>query len=178
MPGEALRAALLQPDLKPHPRGLSISAAYITGEVDLSEFRIPYSLRFPDCAFEQPLNWNRLTISGMLGLAGCVTLSVNLGEAEIKGSALLRALRATGEVRAIDATIGGQLNLEGAILTNEGGYVLWLGGAEIKSHVFLKGLRATGGVQAIRLHRKHLSFVLTNRKALTDHRTAGTPSGC
>ena len=152
LPGQALRAALLKPDLKPDPRGLSIRAALITGEADLAEVRIPYSLRFLDCAFEQPVNWRRLTISGILSLAGCVTLSVNLDQAEIKGGAFLDHLDATGEVSALAATIGGPLDLQNAILTNAGGLALGLDGAEIRSNAVLQNFSATGEVRLTATH--------------------------
>jgi hypothetical protein len=148
LPGGALRAALLQPDIKPDPRGLRIRAACIIGDVDLAEFRIPYSLRFTDCAFEQPLRWTSLTISGVLGLAGCLTLSVDLDDAEIKSDAFLQGLRATGVVRGIGATIGGVLDLNDATLTNDGGHALILDTAVIKGGAFLRGLSATGEVRA------------------------------
>jgi hypothetical protein len=53
--------------------------------------------------------------------------------------AFLNRLSATRDVRALGATIGGQLHLENATLTNEGGMALSLEGTEIKDGVLLKG---------------------------------------
>jgi hypothetical protein len=148
LPGEALREAFLQPGIEPDPRGLSIRAAYVTGETDLVGFHIPHGLSFQDCAFEQPLVWARLIISGVFSLSGCVTLSVNLDRAEIKGSALLDGLTATGGVQALSAIIEGELDLQGATLIGQGGDALNLSGAKIKDAAFLGGLSATGGIVA------------------------------
>jgi hypothetical protein len=149
LPGEALRAALLQPDVTPDPRGLRIRAAHVTAEADLADLRIGHSLKFEYCAFEQPLDWSRITTSGSLGLYGCAMSSLTLDNAEIKGSVFLGNLTATGEVRAVAATIGGQLDLEDANLTNEGGVALNLDSAEIKGAAFLENLTATGEVWAV-----------------------------
>ena len=55
LPGEALRAALIQPDVSPDPRGLKIRAAHITGEVELAELHIVHSLQFECCSSSNPL---------------------------------------------------------------------------------------------------------------------------
>jgi hypothetical protein len=148
LPGEALREALLQSGIEPDPRGLSIRAAYVTGETELFGFHIPHSLWFEDCAFEEPLMWTGLIISGFFGLSGCVTLSVNLDRAEINGPVHLDGLTATGGVQALGAIIEGELFLQDATLIGRGGDALNLSRAKIKDAVFLGGLNATGGVDA------------------------------
>jgi hypothetical protein len=65
LPGDALRAALLAPDIGPEPRGLRIRAAYITGPADLADLRLPHGLSFDSCAFEQPADWQRLTVANL-----------------------------------------------------------------------------------------------------------------
>jgi hypothetical protein len=149
LPGEALRAALLWSDVTPDPRGLHIRAAQITGEVDFTGLHVGHSLQFEYCALEQPLDWSRITISGILGLYQCVTPSLTLDNAEIKGGAFLGNMTATGEVRAIGATIGGELNLSDANLTNQGGTALNLDGTEIKGGAYFTNLTATGEVRAV-----------------------------
>jgi hypothetical protein len=148
LPGEAIRAALLHPHLKPDPRGLKIRAARIIGEVDLAELHVRHSLQFICCAFERPLNWSRLTISGILSLYACATSSLFLDGAEVKGDTILAELTATGEVTAYSAKIGGNLNLEDAVLSNEGGIALGLVTAEIKGSAILRHLTATGEFRA------------------------------
>ena len=45
LPGEALRAALLKPDVPPNPQDLKIRAAYITGFTEPSTWRVWRPLR-------------------------------------------------------------------------------------------------------------------------------------
>ena len=173
VPGEALRAALLNPDVRPDPRGLKIRAAYITGITDLADLRLSFGLHFDSCAFEQLADWSRLTVA-RLSLIDCAIPGLNLKEAyigelelqgatltnegdvalgldgaEVKGDAFLNSLTVTGRVAAAAATIGGQLRLEEATLTNEGGVALGLDFAEVKGGAFLKAVTVTGMVRAI-----------------------------
>jgi hypothetical protein len=161
LPGEALRAALLKPDLEPDPRGLRIRAAYITGITDLADLRLSFNLRFDSCAFEQLADWSRLTVAslqlvkciapglilydahigGQLKLEGATLtnkdgIALALDGAEIKGGAYLNPVTVTGMVSAVDATIDGPLTLDGATLTNEGGSALALESAQLW-HVWL-----------------------------------------
>jgi hypothetical protein len=58
-------------------------------------------------------------------------------------------MRVTGQARATAITIGGDLFLQGATLTNEGGEALSLDDAEIKRSAFLNPVTVTGQVRAI-----------------------------
>jgi len=71
-----------------------------------------------------------------------------LDHAEIRGSAMLSSVTVTGAVRALGASIGGQLGLEGAKLTNEGGNALILHRADLKGNAYLERVTATGEVRA------------------------------
>jgi hypothetical protein len=175
LPGEALRAALLNSAVWPDPRGLKIRAAYITGTTDLADLRVPYGLHFDSCAFEQSADWSRMAvaslqltgctmssltldyapISAVLSLSGSTLrndggIALSLDGADIKGDAFLNLLNATGEVRALGATVGGQFILRGATLTNEGGIALSLDGADLKLGAFLSPVKITGGLRAVR----------------------------
>jgi hypothetical protein len=145
LPGDALREALLKPDVRPDPRGLWIRAAYITGLADLANLRLAYGLHFDSCAFEQAAFWPGLTIAN-LHLTDCATPALTLNDACIDGRLDLRGLYAA-EVRAIAATIG-ELALQGAILGKKGGIALSLDGAEIKGAAFLQSVNVTGAVRA------------------------------
>ena len=63
LPGEALRATLLNSDVRPDTQGLQIRAAYITGTAGLADLRLSFGLHFDDCAFEQLADWSRLTVA-------------------------------------------------------------------------------------------------------------------
>jgi hypothetical protein len=173
LPGEALRAALLKPGVKPDPRGLRIRAAHITGLTDLADLEVQYGLHFDSCAFDQPADWRRLTVA-YLSLTRCAMPALNLGEADISGDlslrattfsnargvalgldrasikryALLDSMTVTGEVWALGASIGSDLSLQGASLTNKGEKALVLEGAEIKGSLRLDSAIVTGEVFA------------------------------
>ncbi|WP_232550256.1 hypothetical protein, partial [Propioniciclava soli] len=86
-----------------------------------------------------------------LVLTGSHTPGLDLDGATITvGMFLTGGFTATGEVRALGANIGGQLNLRGATLTNPDGYALNLDQATITGHVFLdEESTATGEVRAL-----------------------------
>lgn len=130
VPGEALRAALLKSEISPDPRGLTIYNAYITGRADLADLRLPYGLSFNSCAFQHVNDWQRLTVTS-LQLRDCRMLHLNLEGADIDGPIDLDGLVAI-EVTARGASIGGNLSVQGATLTNEGRIALTLSQAEIK----------------------------------------------
>jgi hypothetical protein len=146
LPGEALRAALLEPNVNADPRGLTIRVAYITGITDLADLRLPFGLHFDSCAFEQPADWSRLTVAN-LHLTHCATPALTLDEANIDGTLDLNGLAST-EVRVKDARIGGQLVLRDATLSNKGGTALFLDRADIKGGAFLNPVTVTGEVRA------------------------------
>jgi hypothetical protein len=146
LPGEALRAALLKPDVRPNPRGLRIRAAYITGLTDLADLGLAHGLSFDYCGFQQPANWQRLTVAN-LHLTDCMMPALTLDEVHIDGTLDLTGLAAT-EVMANGASIGADLNLTKATLTNHGGKALSLDHAEVKGNALLTELSATGELWA------------------------------
>jgi hypothetical protein len=149
LPGGALREALLRRDVKPDPRGLRIRATRIIGKAELADIDVDHSLWFEGCAFEEPLDWRRMTVSGILSLSGCKISSITVDRAEINGGAFFRGLTATDGFRAIDAKINGPLILNDADLrSKKGGIALNLEGAEINGFAFLKNLTARGMIYA------------------------------
>jgi hypothetical protein len=170
LPGGALRAALLEPDVKPDPRGLKIRGAYITGITDLADLRLAFGLHFDSCAFEESAEWPRLTVASLeliecttsrLDLDGChiggdLILSratfaspnepaLSLADAEIKGGAILPRVNVAGGLRVTRTTIGAHLNLGLARLSSQIIPALQLDGADIKGDVLLRSLTVTGG---------------------------------
>jgi hypothetical protein len=147
VPAELLRTILLEPDLRPDPRGLRLRGAVITGILDLDHAVLPCPLMFIRSHFTQPPTLRYTTLPG-LSLANCDLPGLDLDGARVDGAALLGGLTATGGVRALRAQITGQLGLQEATLTNEGGTALSLDGARVDGGAFLGGLTATGGVRA------------------------------
>jgi hypothetical protein len=146
LPGEALRAALLEPDVRPNPQGLKIRAAYITGLADLADLRLPHGLSFDFCAFEHPADWQGLTVAN-LHMTDCMIPALTLDEVHIDGTLDLAGLAAT-RVMANGAIIGADLKLTKATLTNEGDIALALDRAHVKGNADLTRLTATGQLWA------------------------------
>jgi len=161
LPGKALRAALLNSDVQPDPRGLRIRAAYITGVTDLADLTLPFGLHFDSCAFEQSAKWSRITLTS-LRLTSCTTPGLVLSQAHIGGILKLDPVTVYGEVRARGATIG-ELNLAGT-LTNEGDIALDLDRADIKGRAALGPVDVTGEVRAVgaTIVELYLTGILTN----------------
>jgi hypothetical protein len=146
LPGDALRAALLTPGVLPGPRGLRIRAAYVSGLADLADLRLTYGLSFDSCAFEQPADWQRLTVAH-LHLTHCLMPALSLDGVHIDGDLGLAGLTAP-EVIANGANISGDLDLTNATLTNEGGIALALDRAQVKGNAVLTRLSVTGQLWA------------------------------
>ena len=145
LPGEALAAALLTPDVRPNHQGLKIRGAYITGLTDLADLKLSHGLSFDYCAFEQAVDWQRLTVAN-LHLTNCMMPALTLDEVNIDGTVDLASLAAT-EVNANGANIG-DLNLRNATLTNKGRTALSLDHAHVKGNAVLTQLTATGQLWA------------------------------
>jgi len=151
IPAELVRSVLLDPALRPDPRGLALRGAALTGVLDLQAAELPCQLGLQLCHLAQPPNLERAIVPA-LGLQQCHLAGLWLDGARIDGNVFLDGLTATGEVRAPGAHIGLQLGLQGATLTNPGGDALSLDGARIDGNVFFDGLTATGKVRAPGAH--------------------------
>ncbi|WP_149442942.1 hypothetical protein [Mycolicibacterium sp. P9-22] len=117
-----------------------------------------------------------MTVGGQLTLSGAVLDNPNtlgvliLDGAEICGDLWasedhdhagnkLAPLRATGEVRALRVSIGGDLNLEGAEIVNPEGDAITLDNAQIGRHVFASGFTANGTVRALGINIGHSLYL-------------------
>jgi len=151
VPAAAIRTTLLNAELDPDPHGLRLQGAHITGALDLEHVRVPCPLWLTHCRIEDDAD---LTNGRLVELTLAHTHSRNLVlvGAQITGSVFLTGLKATGEVRALDAHLGGQLILINAELTNENGPALDLDRAQITLEAVLTGLKATGEVRALGAH--------------------------
>jgi len=144
---ELLRSILLDPDLRPDPRGLRLRGAFVTGILDLDHVALPCPLVLIRSHFRRPPTFEYATLPH-LTLDTCHLPGLSLDGARVDGSAFLGGLTATGEVRALSAQITGHLGLQDATLTNENGAALSLDGARVDGSAFLGGLTATGEVRA------------------------------
>ncbi|MEE6272464.1 hypothetical protein V2J56_03770 [Georgenia sp. MJ206] len=168
IPATAIRRALLDPDLRPDPRGLVIRGARITGALDLAHAAVPCPLVLRSCVLGGALNAEDAQLIA-LDLGRTVVTTVNLDGAVLRADLRLNRLRATREVRAVGIRIGGHLLLREAVLTDAGGTALSLDRARVDGSAFLTALRATGTVRA---NGAHVAGQLTLREAVL-----ATPGG-
>ena len=152
VPAALIRHVVLAPDLKPDPRGLTLTGAVITGTLDLEYATCPCPLNLEYCSFEKAPRLEQATLP-KLSLRRSHLPGLDLDGAHIDGNIFLTQLKVTGAVTALGAHISGSFYLgDNAVLTNEGGHALNLNGARIGGNTSLGGLHATGAVTASRAH--------------------------
>ncbi|GGC84977.1 hypothetical protein GCM10011512_09800 [Tersicoccus solisilvae] len=130
VPAAAVRRAVLSRELTADPHGLQIYAVRIVGSLDLTGARLGHRLVFARCHFPQGIRGRQLQAAG-LNIPGCRTAEIDLDGAHLDNDAFWAGLTAAGQVRAVCAHIGGQLNLKKATLFNPDGIALGLDGARV-----------------------------------------------
>ncbi|UAK31465.1 hypothetical protein K8O92_27365 [Nocardia asteroides] len=145
LPAAALRTVLIDRDLSVGPRGLRINGVRITGPVDLENVQFEHPLHLTGSRVEPNIDLSGSTLKE-LNLSGSYITSLNLTNATITGGLVARDEFTTGMIRAPGASIGGQLDLRGAKLTNPNQDVLDLGGATVTGGLVAEGLTATGKI--------------------------------
>jgi hypothetical protein len=168
-PRYAIRAELLRQLVLGHsgerldPLGVRIHGARITGTLDLTHVPAAVGIELQGCFFEHTvllvsarLPWLTLTGSQLSALDG--------DGLQVEGDVLLGdGFTATGHgsygaVRLLGAHVRGQLNVNGARLTNEAGPALIGDGLHVDGDVFGGGFIATGHGElgAVRLPGAHI----------------------
>jgi hypothetical protein len=128
------------------PRGIRIKGARIVEEFDLSFCTVPHPLRFVATEFGATPFLSRADLPGLwiedCSLPGLEAYGIRTGDFRLQSSEV------TGEVRLVNATIGGVLVFSSATFTNESGTALSADGAEVSGGVFLDyGFKASGEVR-------------------------------
>jgi hypothetical protein len=127
------------------PRGVHVRGARIVGPLDLSYCTVLHPLRFERTIFEAVPDLSGARLAA-LWITGC-SLPGLIGDGIRLDDLRLIASDVHGELRLLNAKIGGHLDCSGATFSNEGGYALFAEGAEINGGVSLReGFRATGAV--------------------------------
>ncbi len=145
------------------PLGVRVNGARITGTLDLTHVPATVGIELRGCVFECPV----LMVSARLPwltLAGSHLCALDCDGLQVDGDVLLGdGFTATGQsdygaVRLLGAHIRGQLNLNGARLTNQTGPALIGDGLHVDGDVFGGGFIATGHGElgAIRLPGAHI----------------------
>ncbi|MGH3686998.1 MAG: hypothetical protein ACRDRE_21085 [Pseudonocardiaceae bacterium] len=153
-PRYTIRAELIRELVLGHsgcldPLGVRVHGARISGTLDLTHVPAAVGIELRDCFFEHAV----LLVSARLPwltLAGSHLPALDGDGLHVEGDVLLGdGFAATGEgdygaVRLLGAHIGGQLNFNGARLTNEAGPALIGDGLHVDGDVFGGGFVATG----------------------------------
>ncbi|MCK8673930.1 hypothetical protein M1M07_22825 [Rhodococcus sp. HM1] len=147
IPAAALRAVLINRDLVVDPRGLRINGARITGPVDLKHVQFDRPLHLTTCRIDHYIVLTDSTLKE-LDLTGSRLTTLSLDRATVTGGLLADRLIAEGTVRAAGANIG-EIQLNGATLTNPKGNALILDGATVTGGLLADRLIAEGTVRAV-----------------------------
>ena len=143
IPAAALRAVLINRDLVVDPRGLRINGARITGPVDLKHVQFDRPLHLTTCRIDHYIVLTDSTLKE-LDLTGSRLTTLSLDRATVTGGLLADRLIAEGTVRAAGANIG-EIQLNGATLTNPKGNALILDGATVTGTLYANTERTETG---------------------------------
>src|SRR5271157_624309 len=120
-----------------HPRGIQVYGADISDSLDLSFVNIPFQLAFRHCRLKEDINLLRADVS-QLDLRGSLVQGISADGLIVKNQVFLSdGFAARGEVRLLEAQIGGDLACVGGTFTNKGGYALAADGINVQGSVFL-----------------------------------------
>jgi hypothetical protein len=156
-----------KPTGAPSARALKLRGARITGTLDLEATVLVCPLLLQGCWLEHPISLLEAR-APVVRLPGCHLPGLAADQLETRGNLELnRGFTAQGEVSLLGAHIGGQLNLNGASLTNPDGLALSAGGLTVDQSMFCRdGFTAQG---EIRLPGAHIGGQLSfNGASLTN----------
>jgi hypothetical protein len=134
-------------------RAVKLCGARITGRLDLEAAALGCPLLLQDCHLEQLIDLSEAR-APVIRLPGCHVPGLAAAQLETRGNLELdKGFTATGEVSLLGAHIGGQLNFEGASLTNPDGPALTAHQLAADQGVFCQeGFTATGEVRLVGAH--------------------------
>jgi hypothetical protein len=130
------------------PAGIQVYGAKIIGRLNLFFAAISFPLLFQLCRFDGDIDLKFATLPA-LNLSGSSTRSVIADGVHVRGDVSLdEGFVSSGEVRVLDAQIGGSLSCRAGTFKNPGGVALAADRAEIKGSVLLdEGFSADGEVR-------------------------------
>jgi hypothetical protein len=128
-----------------HEKGLRLSGAWITGPLDLEGCRVPRDIGLLDCRFEStPVL--RSAVIDTLSFDGSHLPGIAADRLEARGDILLRATTITGPITLRGARIGGDLGMDGTILTHDDDRALNAERISIRGGALLRGAQVRGGL--------------------------------
>jgi hypothetical protein len=143
---DVIRRLCLGPEARDvDARGIRIRGAQVEGLLDLSFCTVPHPLRFEATTFDAVPDLSGAELPAVwlvdCKLPGLQAERISTRDLRLRSSAF------SGEVSLLDARIGGLLDCENAVFSNEGADALVADGAEIGGGVDLSGFSASGAVR-------------------------------
>jgi adhesin HecA-like repeat protein len=134
-------------------RAVRLAGARITGRLDLEAATLACPLLLQDCYLEQPIRLKE-TRAPVVRLPGCHVPGLAADQLETRGDLEINErFTATGEVRLLGAHIGGQLDLNGAALSNPEGPALAADRLTVQGSMFCgDGFTAAGELSLLGGH--------------------------
>jgi hypothetical protein len=135
------------------PRALRLAGARILGQLDLEATELLCPLLLQGCWFAEPMVLDEARTPA-LRLPGCHVPGLSARQLTTRGNLELNnGFTATGEVKLLGAHIGGQLDLNGATLTNPDGFAVNANRLTVQGSMFCgEGFAATGEVNLMGAH--------------------------
>lgn len=129
-----------------HEHGVQLAGAWIKGVLDLAGAVTPTGLSLGNSHFESSPVFRGAEMARTLNLYGSLVPGLKADRLQCKGSVFLQnGFTATGEVRLLEAQIGGSLECQGAKLEGKDGNALSADRAVITGNVFLSAGFTTSG---------------------------------
>ena len=151
--GEIIRFFAYGGDSDKPVRGpiISLSGAWISGDLDLEHASIPHALQFKYCRFVCRVIMQHAECSALYLDGSHLAHGLTADGLKTKGSVNLRkGFVAEGEVRLLGANVGGHLDCSDGKFCNPGGHALIADGMTAKGNVFMhEGFSAEGAVQLL-----------------------------
>ena len=137
---------------RPHPKGVVLHRAIITGDLDFGSCASQLSLQLFDCVFLQKLNLRDAKLGGLYLSGSKLTQGADCQRVKIETALHLRTnFQSTATIDLDGARIGGQLACSGGRFDGAGGKALKCDAATIGADVFLRaGFEAKGLVDFVR----------------------------
>lgn len=132
-----------EPGCRPHEKGVLVRGAWIAGALDLEACRVFRDIGLTDCRFEA-VPVLRAAIINRLFLDGSRLPGLQAERLEARGGIYLRGAEVETGIDLDQARLGGNLECDGAVISNRGGYALLGRSLEVRN-VLLRGATLRGG---------------------------------
>jgi len=136
---EFIRRLLLDidPSIRPHPAGVRIRGAWISGRIDLQGCKVDVDMTFSNSHFEKAPNFVNARLRGLY-LIGCKFPGLSADQANFDGPLFIRSgSHSTGEISLPSAQIAGDLQLCDVVIDPQTGFALFANGLSVSGSVYL-----------------------------------------